>query len=150
MEDLTIRPTAKFVMMSTIFAVLVFLALEIAWVSLWRSYEALNFVPYAAFVVLLLPLPRAVRRQFTKTTIVGDRLHYETGMFSKTTRTIQLSKLQDLRVDQTFVQRLCGVGNLSIETAGAASWEAIRDVDNPQAVADEILNRAHQQGRPAV
>jgi uncharacterized membrane protein YdbT with pleckstrin-like domain len=101
-------------------------------------------------VVLIWPLPGAVRRQFTKTTIVGDRLHYETGMFAKTTRTIQLSKLQDLRVDQTFVQRLCGVGNLSIETAGAASWEAIRDVDNPQGVADEILNRAHQQGKPAV
>src|ERR1039457_5513472 len=73
------------------------------------------------------------------------------SMFAKTTRTIQLSKLQDLRVDQTFAQRLCGVGNLSIETAGAASWEAIRDVDNPRGVADEILNRAHQQqGRPAV
>ena len=150
MDDLTIRPTAKFVMMRTILAVLVFLAVEIAWYTQWRDNDKLNFVPYIAFVVLIWPLPGALRRQFTKTTIIGDRLHYETGMFAKTTRTIQLSKLQDLRVDQTFAQRLCGVGNLSIETAGAASWEAIRDVDNPQGVADEILNRAHQQGRPAV
>src|SRR5450759_5822193 len=97
----------------------------------------------AAFVVLIWPLPGALRRQFTKTTISGDRLRYETGAFSKSTRTIQLSKLQDLRVDQTITQRMFGVGNLSIETAGAASWEAIEDVDNPQSLADEILNRAH-------
>ena len=149
MEDLTIRPTAKFIMLRTILAVLVFLAVEIAWFTQWRADERLNFVPIVAFVVLIWPLPGALRRQFTKTTISGERLHYETGMFAKTTRTIQLSKLQDLRVDQTFMQRIFGVGNLSIETAGAASWEAIRDVDNPQAVADEILNRAHQHG-PAV
>jgi uncharacterized membrane protein YdbT with pleckstrin-like domain len=145
-EDLTIRPTAKFIMLRTILAVLVFLAVEIAWFTLWRENEDLKWVPIVAFVVLIWPLPGALRRQFTKTTIAGDRLHYETGMFSKTTRTIQLSKLQDLRVEQTFKQRIFAVGNLSIETAGAASWEAIRDVDNPQAVADEILNRAHQHG----
>ena len=147
MDDLTIRPTAKFVMLRTMLAVLVFLAVEIAWYTQWRDNDKLQFVPFIALVVLIWPLPGALRRQFTKTTISGDRLHYETGVFSKTTRTIQLSKLQDLRVDQTFSQRMFGVGNLSIETAGAASWEAITDVDNPQAVADEILNRA-QHGPP--
>ena len=147
MGDLTIRPTAKFIMLRAILSVLLFLAVEIVWYTQWRDNEKLQFVPLVAFVVLIWPLPGALRRQFTKTTITGDRLHYETGVFAKTTRTIQLSKLQDLRVDQTFTQRIFGVGNLSIETAGAASWEAIRDVDNPQRVADEILNRA-QHGPP--
>jgi putative membrane protein len=145
--DLTIRPTAKFIMLRAIISVLFFLAVEIAWYTQWRDNEKLQFVPIVAFVVLIWPLPGALRRQFTKTTITGDRLHYETGVFAKTTRTIQLAKLQDLRVDQTITQRMFGVGNLSIETAGAASWEAIRDVDNPQRVADEILNRA-QHGPP--
>ena len=45
MDDLTIRPTAKFVMMRTILAVLVFLALEIAWYTQWRDNENLKFVP---------------------------------------------------------------------------------------------------------
>src|ERR1035437_9028495 len=134
-------------MLRTMLAVLVFLAGEIAWYPQGRDNDKLQFVPFIALLVLIWPLPGALRRQFTKTTISGDRLHYETGVFSKTTRTIQLSKLQDLRVDQTFAQRMFGVGNLSIETAGAASWEAIRDVDNPQRVADEILNRA-QHGPP--
>ncbi len=146
MEDLTIRPTAKFVMLRAILAVLVFLAVEIAWYTQWRDNPSLQFVPYAALVVLIWPLPGALRRMFTKITISGDRLHYQTGLVSKTTRTIQLSKLQDVTVAQTFAQRMFGVGDLSIETAGASSWEAMRELDNPQALAEEILNRAHQHG----
>ena len=146
MDDLTIRPTAKFIILRAIVAVLVFLAVEIAWYTQWRENADLQFVPFAALVVLIWPLPGAVRRQFTKITISGDRMHYQTGAFSKTTRTIQLSKLQDVTVAQTFAQRIFGVGNLSFETAGASSWEAMRDLDNPQALAEEVLNRAHHQG----
>ncbi len=148
MEDLTIRPTAKFIMLRTIVAILIFLAVEIAWYTQWRDDEKLQFVPFVAFVVLIWPLPGAVRRQLTKTTISGDRLRYETGALSKSTRTIQLSKLQDVRVDQSMPQRMFGVGSVSIETAGEASRLCITGVDNPQAVADEILNRA-QHGAPA-
>jgi uncharacterized membrane protein YdbT with pleckstrin-like domain len=144
--DLTIRPTAKFIMLRAIFAVLVFLAVEIAWYTQWRENEKLRFVPIVAPLVLISPALRALRRQFTKTTIVGDRLRYETGAFAKSTRTLQLSKLQDVRVDQNVIQRIFGVGNLSLETSGEASRLTIEDVDNPQALADEILNRSH--GRP--
>ena len=146
MEDLTIRPTAKFIILRTIVAALLFLAVEIAWYTQWRDNANLQFVPFAALVVLIWPLPGALRRMFTKITISGDRLHYQTGLVSKITRTIQLSKLQDVTVAQTFGQRMFGVGDLSIETAGASSWEAMRDLDNPQALAEEILNRAHQHG----
>jgi uncharacterized membrane protein YdbT with pleckstrin-like domain len=141
--DLTIRPTAKFIMLRAILAVLVFLALEIAWYTQWRDNEKLRFVPIIAPVVLIWPLPGAVRRLFSKTTISGDRLRYEIGGFSKSTRTLQLSKLQDVRVDQSFTQRIFGVGNLSLETSGEASRLTIEDVDNPHALADDILNRSH-------
>ena len=84
----------------------------------------------------------------TKTTISGDRLRYEAGTFSKSTRTIQLSKLQDVRVDQNLMQRMFSVGNLSLETSGEASRLTIENVDNPQSVADELLNRS-QHGTAA-
>ena len=143
MGELTIRPTAKFIILRTVFSVLVFLTLEIAWYTQWRGNDKFQFVPIIAPLVLISPALRALRRQFTKTTISGDRLRHETGAFSKSTRTIQLSKLQDVRVDQSFTQRMFGVGNLSIETAGETSRLTLDDVDNPQAAADEILNRAH-------
>lgn len=148
MDDLTIRPTAKFIMLRAFFSVLVFLAVEIAWYTQWREDEKFRFLPIVAPLVLIWPMPRALRRQFTKATITGDRLRYETGAFAKSTRTLQLSKLQDIRVDQTVTQRMFGVGNLSIETSGETSRLTLDDVDSPQAVADDILNRS-QHGTPA-
>jgi uncharacterized membrane protein YdbT with pleckstrin-like domain len=145
-EDLTIRPTAKFIILRTIVAVLLFLAVEISYYTQWQDVKELHYLPYFVPVIFLWPANGAMRRMFTKITISGDRLRWEVGALSKTTRTIQLSRLQDVTVGQTFAQRLFGVGDLSIETAGATSREAIRDVDNPHAVADEILNRAHQPG----
>jgi uncharacterized membrane protein YdbT with pleckstrin-like domain len=62
---------------------------------------------------------------------------------SKSTRNISLPKVQDARVDQTVTQRMFGVGNLSIETAGEASRLIIRNVDRPQRVAEEILAASH-------
>jgi uncharacterized membrane protein YdbT with pleckstrin-like domain len=147
-SDLTIRPTAKFIMVRALFAVAVFLVLEIAWYTQWRETERLTFVPILAPLVLISPAWRALGRQFTKTTISGDRLRYETGAFSKSTRTIQLSKLQDVRVDQSFSQRMFGVGNLSLETSGETSRLVLDDVDNPQSTADEIMNRCQFHGTP--
>ena len=144
MSDLTIRPTAKFIMVRTVFATLIFLALEILWYTQWREQEALHFLPMIAPLILLWPAKSALSRQLTRLTISGDRLRLETGAFSKCSRTILLSKVQDVHVDQSVTQRMFGVGNISIETAGAGSRETILDIDNPQAVADELLNRAHQ------
>ena len=148
MGDLTIRPTAKFSMVRAVISVLLFLAVEIAWYTQWREMPKLEWVPIVAPLVLVSPALKALRRQFTKTTISADRLRHEIGAFSKSTRTIQLSKLQDVRVDQSITQRMFGVGNLSIETAGEASRLTIQDVDNPQDMADEILNRS-QHGASA-
>ena len=61
----------------------------------------------------------------------------------RTTRNISLPKVQDVRVDQTVKQRIFGVGNISIETAGEASRLVIRNLDRPNQVADEILAASH-------
>jgi len=51
--------------------------------------------------------------------------------------------VQDVRVDQSLGQRLLQIGNLSIETAGEASRLTMENIDNPQQVADEIIDAAH-------
>jgi uncharacterized membrane protein YdbT with pleckstrin-like domain len=142
--DLTIRPTVKFIMVRLVIIAIVFLALEILYFLRWRDIEGLSWLPWVAPVLFLPILLRAVRRQFTTITITGDRLRYEVGFLSKSTRTIQLPKVQDIRVDQHFAQRLFGVGNLSIETAGEASRLTIPDVDSPQSLADTILDHSQK------
>jgi putative membrane protein len=100
-------------------------------------------------LIMLWPASRWLGRRYTKAVVSGDRLRYEVGMASRSTRNIQLSKIQDVRVDQSLMHRLFGVGNLSIETAGEASRLTLPNVDSPQELADEIMSRA-QKGTAAV
>lgn len=148
MADLTIQPTAKFLKAGTLLAAMVFLSLEIAYM-LELQDQVGRWAMAVPPLILLWPLVRWIKRSLTKATITGERLRYESGFPSKSTRTIQLSKVQDVRVDQRMSQRMFGVGNISIETAGEASRLTLHNVDDPQGLADEILNRAqHSPSTP--
>lgn len=142
MPDLVIQPTAKFLKAGTIVAALVFIGLEIAYLTQWRD-PSRDWLMIAPPLILLWPMSGWIKRAMKKATITGDRLRYEAGFTSKSTRTIQLNKVQDVRVDQSLSQRMFGVGNISIETAGEASRLTLESIDNPQTLADEILNRSH-------
>jgi uncharacterized membrane protein YdbT with pleckstrin-like domain len=91
-------------------------------------------------LLFFFPLRGQLRRHFTKATLAGDKLRYESGVFSKTTRTIPVSKIQDVRADQTLGQRLLGVGDVTVEDAGKAGALAIRNIDDPQDIVEAILN----------
>ncbi len=81
------------------------------------------WLPSGAALVLLIPIRRHIRRQLERMTITGDKVRYEVGWLSRTTRTLQLSKIQDVRVDQSLGQRLLGVGDIAIEPRGKrADW----------------------------
>jgi uncharacterized membrane protein YdbT with pleckstrin-like domain len=145
MEDTVIRPTLKFIKLGYAAVLLLIVAGVIGFSMIsqdseWKSRPWIMAVPA---VLLIWPIRRHMARQFTKATIAGDKLRYEVGALSKSTRNISLPKVQDARVDQSVMQRMFGVGNLSIETAGEASRLTIRNVDRPQAVADEILAASH-------
>ncbi len=149
MSDLTIRPTTKFIKAGLVLVVLIILALDTAYFESWRGERGFpSWFPYVPLVLLLWPAARALRRSFNKATVTGDRLRYEIGATSKTTRNIQLSKVQDIRVDQGLFQRMWNIGNISIETSGETSRLTIPNVDNPQQVCDELMNRS-QSGTPA-
>jgi uncharacterized membrane protein YdbT with pleckstrin-like domain len=149
--DQIIRPTAKFLKAGGTFTALVFLALEIAYFAYWRGNENLYLLPLVVPLIFLWPLTRWVRWRSTKVTIAGDRLRYETGMGAKSTRTIQLTKLQDVRVDQGVFQRLFDIGDISLETSGETSRLTLYKVDRPHQVADELLDRSHgTTGAPAL
>src|SRR5262245_38727241 len=137
MADMMIRPTFKFIQLGYVLAILVALAVGFGLYS--QTAQPYGFL---ALVLLLWPFSKHVRQLLTKLTISGDKLRYELGLLSKTTRTIQLSKVQDVTVRQTLWQRLAGVGDLSIETAGETSRLTIINIDQPQDVADKIMEIA--------
>jgi uncharacterized membrane protein YdbT with pleckstrin-like domain len=143
MADVVIRPTMRYVQLGYL---LVFALIAAAFVLHFMYLPDQPFwIPSLAALLLLWPLERQMRRYAAKVSITGDKLRYETGFFSKSTRTIQLSKIQDVRVDQSLSQRIFGVGNISIETAGESSRLTVFHIDHPQHVADTILHAGEQQ-----
>jgi uncharacterized membrane protein YdbT with pleckstrin-like domain len=143
MADILIRPSFKFIQAGYIVIALLSIALG---VLVYMQTDQL----YGFFALLLLvwPVAKHVGRLATKLTIQGDKLRYDVGLLSKTTRTIQLSKVQDVTVRQSLGQRMVGVGDVSIETAGETSRLTIDNIDDPQQVADKIMEIA-QQGSKA-
>ena len=143
MSDQIIRPTAKFLKAGVLLTAIVFLAVEIAYFTYWRGVETLTLLPLIVPLLFLWPLARWVRWRSAKVIISGDRLRYETGLGAKSTRTIQLSKLQDVRVDQRLFQRMFDIGDISLETSGDTSRLTLFKVDHPHQIADDLLDRSH-------
>ena len=146
MPDITVRPTTKLLKAGAAAAGIAFLALEIWCVASLNERLGTSLIMIAPILLLLWPAVRAIRRQFSKLVITADRLRYETGMLSKSTRNIQLGKVQDIRVSQHVFQRMMNIGNISIETAGPERLGdfTIPNVDAPQQLADEIMSRAQK------
>jgi uncharacterized membrane protein YdbT with pleckstrin-like domain len=138
MTDVVLRPSLKFVKVGYLATLVLFGAAQ--WVYFSYMRDEPPWLPAVAALLFLWPLKRHANRQAVKMTIDGEKLRYESGWFSKTTRIIQLPKVQDVRVNQTMIQRIFGVGDVAIETAGEASRLTVRDLDQPQIVANQILD----------
>jgi uncharacterized membrane protein YdbT with pleckstrin-like domain len=87
---------------------------------------------------------RHLRLRFTKLTITGSKLRHETGILSRSTRSMELSRIQDVRVEQSMLQRMVGIGNIAVETAGETGRLLMENVDNPESIADYILESARK------
>ena len=103
-------------------------------------------MPAAASALLLWPLAKWIPIRFTVTTLTSDRLRSETGILSKSTRNLMLARVQDVGVNQSLFQRITGVGDIWIETAGASSRVVLSNIDQPQKIADLLLDAAHSSG----
>jgi len=147
MADRVIRPSTKQIKVLYVLAIIVILAAVIAYAKYADPDKYPRWLPAIALIALLVPIRRQIRRQAVRVSITGDKLRYDLGLLSKTTRNIQLSKVQDVRVGQSLGQRMLGVGDISIETSGEASRLTLRNIDDPHAVADEIIAASQEHGR---
>lgn len=145
MLAMQLRPSLKFVKLSYVFCLLLAVGLGV-YILAVKDHPEQAVYGFAVPVVLgFFTLIRHIQRRLVKITILGDRLRYESGLFSKTTRTIELVKVQDVRVEQSLGQRMVNLGDLSLETAGGTSRMEIDSIDSPQEAAEHILALAQAQ-----
>jgi membrane protein YdbS with pleckstrin-like domain len=149
MLAMEIRPSLKFVTLGYLLCLLAEVAIGVivySYVADQRENTilALSVIP---LVLVLFVVVRHIQRRATKITVLTDRLRYESGFFSKTTRTVELSKVQDVSVNQTLAQRMVNVGDISLETAGGSSRVVMSAIDSPQEAADHILELARSASK---
>ena len=133
----TIRPSMKTVRAAYGFAVLV----VIAGFWLYFTYGEnqprwLLAIPWIAF---LPPLKMHITRRLVTLRLQDDHLILETGFFSRTRRTVDTAKIQDVTVRQSFGQRILGTGDLMLESAGESGAMGIPNLDRPHEIADAII-----------
>ena len=143
-----LRPSIKLIKLVYILSLIAAVAIAVYLLSIRNGDGRMWALLLLPAMAILFAAIRHLRRRLTKLTILGDRLRYESGLFSKTTRTIELAKVQDVRVDQTLGQRMLNIGDLSLETAGETSRIVMQSIDRPQEAADHILelSRARHPG----
>lgn len=149
MQDIVIRPSMKFIRAGYALTLLLILAaIAVHYMYIVKDHPTMQpWLPIASALLLLWPIKRHIQRQTVKVTIAGDKLRYEVGLFSKSTRIIQLPKVQDVRVVQSMGQRMFGVGDIAIETAGENSRLTVENLDRPQELAEQLTDlSSHPSG----
>ena len=103
--------------------------------SWWGYFWHLFF-----FWLIVPPIVAYFRRASTVLRIFPDRLTLTRGILSKCYRDYNPRDIRSIDVDQTFFQRMVGIGDLTISTAATAEGaEQIKSIPNPTAVRDLIL-----------
>lgn len=142
MEDRTIHPSMKTVKAAYLLAAIVFGAAVWAYDKYAQGasgYDAPRWLPAIALIVFLPPLKVHMQRRLITLRLHDDHLTLETGFLSRARRTVDMAKIQDVTVRQAFGQRLLGVGDLVLETAGESGRIGIANLDRPREIADAII-----------
>lgn len=140
-----IRASTKFIKLGYVFCLLLAVAIAVYLKSTGPTDEHFWWLLIVPGFLLAIAVTRHMKQRLIKLEILGDRVRYESGFFSKMTRTEEVVKLQDVRVEQSLGQRMMGIGDLSFETAGGTSRIVMHSIDRPQVVADHILELAKTQ-----
>lgn len=139
-EGVTIRPSMKTVWIAYVISIIVIIA------AAWAYFQYLSDKPrwllVIPLIILVPPIKAHLKRRLLSLRFQDDHLTLETGFLSRTRRTVDTAKIQDVTVRQTFGQRLLGVGDLMLESAGESGRMAIHNLDRPREIADAIINSA--------
>jgi membrane protein YdbS with pleckstrin-like domain len=142
-----IRPSLKLVKLGYVLSLLLALGIAAYLLAIHNQDDRMWGLLAIPAILAIFVMMRHGRLTLTKLIVLDDHLRYESGLFAKTTRSVELAKVQDVRVDQRVGQRMLGIGDLSLETAGGTSRIVMLSIDRPQEAADRILELSRARGR---
>jgi uncharacterized membrane protein YdbT with pleckstrin-like domain len=98
----------------------------------------------AAFGVgLLILLYWYIKTRATSLTVSDHELLYERGILSKERLAVSLRHVRSVQVNQSFMNRILGVGTIEISTAGDEPEFTVEDLPDPHEIR-EAISRAQE------
>ncbi len=102
------------------------------------------FVLGVGWVFIVIPMLIVRTTEYVVTT---DRAAEASGILSRKTSEIELADVRNVQVTQSLSDRMLGIGNVGISTAGQSGFEVVfKGVKSPNDVAD-IVRRARERLR---
>src|SRR5918911_5030510 len=93
-----------------------------------------------ALALLLIPAYYHLKRNMVRYTLTDSKIEIDEGFVSRTTRNIPLSKVQDVTVKATVLQRMLRFGDLIVDNPGAEGGVTVfRNIPEPRRHADLLL-----------
>ena len=136
MSVMIVKPSSKPILPYYIFSGLVLIGA--VYLIVQMDYNIYWIAP--ALLIDFYAVIKHISLLSTKLTIDGENVHVDSGLLTKARSSMPLRKLGDVHVEQSVLQRIMGLGDLSISAAGESTRHTIESIDNPQAVCDKILN----------
>jgi membrane protein YdbS with pleckstrin-like domain len=135
-----IRPTMLFIKIGYAAAIVgaILLTVMLAMVSFVEIpwYYSLP----VALGLLLIPAYYHIKRNMVRYTLTDSKIAIDHGLIARTTRNILLTKIQDVTVSASILQRLLGFGDVVIDNASEVGGTTVlHNINSPRHYADLIL-----------
>jgi uncharacterized membrane protein YdbT with pleckstrin-like domain len=146
-----LRPHWWTLVVPVLVTVLVTIAVGVAWaVTPAGSLQAPARLAVGVAGLLLLALlvaGRVLRWLTTHFVLTTERLIFRSGVVAKFGREIPLERINDVTFSQSLFERMIGIGDLLIESAGEHGQSTFSDIRDPEAVQLQIYRQMEENGR---
>ncbi|MBK9214396.1 MAG: PH domain-containing protein [Chloracidobacterium sp.] len=143
----SITPTLLFVKMGYVAAAVG----ALFFVALASAFAYLIVPVWLAIILglglLLIPAFYHIRQKLVRYTLTPSTLEIDEGLISRTTRRVPLRRIQDVTVSATVMQRLLGLGDVTIDNASDDGGKLVlKNINTPRDHADRLLSEMGRSG----
>jgi uncharacterized membrane protein YdbT with pleckstrin-like domain len=105
-------------------------------VAVWVAFAA------GVLILLIYALPKVIAWATSHFVVTSDRIIHRQGFIAKSSMEVPLEALNDVRFQQSILERMIGAGDLILESAGEQGRQVFSHIRGPE----EVQKTIYQQG----
>ena len=142
----TVRPTLIFIKLGYGAAVLAAILVTVL-LAMIPGIEVPFYISLPlALSLLLVPAYYHLKRNMLRYTLTDSKIEIDYGLISRTTRNIPLSKIQDVTISASILQRMFRFGDVVIDNASEVGGTTVlHNISRPRRYADLLLRELRRK-----